>query len=108
MNKVWNWLITRLGIADLRIKQAMTQRHCHALQEKIDDFSELINVGVDVGYHDSWSVVCIRGNKDYIQFYKLPSSDIMEIQRFLKRYARSNKIIDSPPSYLELTHYERR
>jgi len=60
-------------------------------------FEEIIDVGADVHERsDSWAVVCIDGKQSYVKFVRLEKSNIREISDFLKRYERSNKVIDTP------------
>ena len=96
----WNYLILHLGIHDIRSKQYGTQKHCHVLDDRLKLIENTVKIGVDVAQreHDSWAVICIHGKQDYVQFIKLPSNDIQEIQRFISRFKKEyNVVVDCPP-----------
>ena len=67
------------------------------IKEENKMLMDVINVGVDVHYkHDSWAVVCIDGQPEYIKFLRLPAKDIREIKYFLRQYKNNYMIIDDP------------
>jgi hypothetical protein len=67
------------------------------LRDDQDRLMRSLNVGIDVHYKtDSWYVICIDGNPSIVKFGALPKEDIREINRFLKQFERSNRVIDDP------------
>ena len=61
-------------------------------------YQQITNVGVDVDYYgkNSWAVICIDGHPEYVKFVDLKESEARDIENFLRRFERSNIVIDSP------------
>ena len=64
----------------------------------VSNLLQNIDISVDLHkYAPSWAVISIQGQKsDYIKFVDLGQRDIIEIQRFLRRFDRSKRKIDAP------------
>lgn len=64
--------------------------------------TQLVDIGVDVGFHTeehSWAVICIAGKQEYVKFLPLNSSDARDVLRFLKQFEYSKRIVDSPIAF---------
>ena len=68
----------------------------------------LLDIGTDIGFREdhSWAVVCIKGKPEYVKFMPLDSGETREVINFLKRYERSNHIIDSPLAFRSIIKNE--
>ena len=68
----------------------------------------LLDIGTDIGFREdhSWAVVCIKGKPEYVKFMPLDSGETREVINFLKRYERSNHIIDSPLAFRNIIKNE--
>ena len=68
----------------------------------------LLDVGTDMGFRDdhSWAVVCVKGKPEYVKFVSLEHKDTREIIDFLKRYDKSNHVIDSPFAFRDMIRKE--
>lgn len=68
------------------------------VQNQIHNINQLCSIGVDVSVRDNrnWAVICIEGKPNFVKFVDLSRSDIMEVQRFLKQFEGSNRIVDAP------------
>lgn len=73
-------------------------RTCEQLR---DVCTPLLDVGTDIGFGQdhSWAVVCVKGKPEYVKFIPLDGKDTRQIISFLKRYEKSNNVIDSPLAY---------
>lgn len=75
-----------------------------SLEESLKNVLDNIDISVDVHefhkYSNSWAVISIQGQKsDYIKFVDLSSSDVYEIQQFLRRFERNKNVkIDASPN----------
>lgn len=104
--KKWiiNWLFKKqLKEIEETLQCAKTElRLIQDKQKQVNNLLGNIDVSVDVHMHSSsWACISIQGERsDYIKFVDLGTSDIREIERFLKRYERNQNPhkIDSPPS----------
>jgi hypothetical protein len=84
--------------AAAKVEQAI--RHYLYTEKKIENIFENLDVSVDVHqYSPSWAVISLQGEKtDYVKFVTLKNSDIREIQGFLKKFDRMDRIkIDATP-----------
>ena len=75
-----------------------------AAQHEFNESRELINsmmdVGVDVCYYEqSWAVVCVQGHPEYVKFMPLSSNDARSLLEFLKRFRKSNVVVDAPMGF---------
>ena len=64
--------------------------------------TQLVDIGVDVGFHTeehSWAVICIAGKQEYVKFLPLNSGDARDVLRFLKQFEYSRRIVDSPIAF---------
>ena len=64
--------------------------------------TQLVDIGVDVGFHTeehSWAVICIAGKQEYVKFLPLNSGDARDVLRFLKQFEYSRQVIDSPIAF---------
>lgn len=68
--------------------------------ERLHKIERLYKVAIDANppeYGESWAVICIKGNPEYVRFVKFKRNDIREIQRFLSQFeAKSQHIRDVP------------
>jgi len=91
--RFWNWLLKNLGIHELR------QRH-FKLENRTKFLEGLVKVGVDIHVQsDSWVVFCIDGKQTYVEFFRLPKSELREIQLLLRDMKKRFGYIkvDTPP-----------
>lgn len=75
-----------------------------AAQHEFNESRELVNsimdVGMDVNYYDqSWAVICIQGHPEYVKFMSLTSNDARSLLDFLKRFRKSNIVVDAPMGF---------
>ena len=71
--------------------------------------TQLVDIGVDVGFHTeehSWAVICIAGKQEYVKFLPLNSGDARDVLRFLKQFEYSRQIIDSPLAFKNILKNE--
>ena len=64
--------------------------------------TQLVDIGVDVGFHTeehSWAVICIAGHPEYVKFLPLETRDARDVLRFLKQFEYSRQVIDSPIAF---------
>lgn len=64
--------------------------------------TQLVDIGVDVGFHTeehSWAVICIAGKQEYVKFLPLETRDARDVLRFLKQFQYSRQVIDSPIAF---------
>lgn len=64
--------------------------------------TQLVDVGVDVGFHTeehSWAVVCIAGHPEYVKFLPLAYRDAKSVLDFLKQFQYSRQVVDSPLAF---------
>lgn len=68
------------------------------IQSQIHNINQLYSVGVDVGIRDhrNWAVICIEGKPNYVRFVDLGRNEVREVQRFLKQFEGSNRMVDAP------------
>ena len=68
--------------------------------------TQLVDIGVDVGFHSedhSWAVICIEGHPEYVKkFLPLNSGDARDVLRFLKQFEYSKRIVDSPIAFKDM------
>lgn len=64
--------------------------------------TQLVDIGVDVGFHSedhSWAVICIEGHPEYVKFLPLNHGDARDVLIFLKQFEYSKRIVDSPIAF---------
>ena len=64
--------------------------------------TQLVDIGVDVGFHTeehSWAVICIAGKPEYVKFLPLTHRDARGVLDFLKQFQYSRQVIDSPIAF---------
>ena len=87
----------RFGLASVQLDNAVKEvEECRKL------VSQLVDIGVDVGFHTSdhsWAVICVAGRPEYVKFLPLNGEDTREVINFLKRFQDSHRIIDSPIAF---------
>jgi len=101
MNKIKQLLkkLVRWALQDEINKLNIYTNENYAMYKKLNGMLENIDASVDYHhqYGASWAVISLQGKTfDYIKFVDLGNSDIMEIQRFLRRYDRTK--VDAAPS----------
>ena len=106
-NKLRNWLfkeeLNKLNLIERELDQSLETNV--QLQKLI---TPLLDVGTDIGFRDdhSWAVVCVKGKPEYVKFVSLEHKDTREIINFLKRYDKSNHVIDSPFAFRDMIRKE--
>jgi hypothetical protein len=95
---VKNFILRWLGIEKLYLKYGEVCRRCDVQEKEIRQLKSLIQVGVDFSPkgNDSWAVLCLAGNKDYVAFFNLQNKDVRDISMFLRQYEKQNVLIDLP------------
>lgn len=99
--KIKDWLREEVFKEDIDSIKSMKLQCENTLNEvnKIKSlYQQITNVGVDVDYYgkNSWAVICIDGHPEYVKFVDLKESEARDIENFLRRFERSNIVIDSP------------
>lgn len=127
-NKLRNWLfkeeLDKINYIERELNQSLERLRLSTIQaEKANELSKeshdtniqlqklvipLLDIGTDIGFREdhSWAVVCIKGKPEYVKFMPLNSGETREVINFLKRYERSNHIIDSPLSFRNIIRNE--
>lgn len=99
--KIKDWLREEVFKEDIDNIKSMKLQCENTLNEvnKIKSlYQQITNVGVDVDYYgkNSWAVICIDGHPEYVKFVDLKESEARDIENFLRRFERSNIVVDSP------------
>ena len=106
--KIKKWLREEVFKEELKTLELMNSRCTYAVHQSDHALNEveemkllyqsITNVSVDVDYHgkNSWAVICIDGHPEYVKFVDLSGSEARDIENFLKRFERSNVVVDSP------------
>lgn len=99
--KIKDWLREEVFKEDIDSIKSMKLECKNTLNEvnKIKSlYQQITNVGVDVDYYgkNSWAVICIDGHPEYVKFVDLKESEARDIENFLRRFERSNIVVDSP------------
>ena len=118
--KLKRWLLEEelQDIRQMRLNLANVQHNYeHAMEEVVlarnsyydaktsytiarDMVARCLDMGVDIGVRDrSWAVVCIGGKVETVRFMRLNDENAKEIRMFLRHFAASNLIVDTPISY---------
>lgn len=127
-NKLRNWLfkeeLNKLNLIERELDQSLERLRLATIQAgKANELSKesyetnvqlqklitpLLDVGTDIGFRDehSWAVVCVKGKPEYVKFVSLEHKDTREIIDFLKRYDKSNHVIDSPFAFRDMIRKE--
>lgn len=127
-NKLRNWLfkeeLDKINYIERELNQSLERLRLSTIQaEKANELSKeshdtniqlqrlvtpLLDTGTDIGFREehSWAVVCIKGKPEYVKFMPLNSGETREVINFLKRYERSNHIIDSPLAFRNIIRNE--
>lgn len=106
IKKFFKWLFkSELQELHIQINNSKEQYNKIAsLEKSLKNVLDNIDISVDVHkfhkHSNSWAVISIQGQKsDYIKFVDLGSSDIYEIQQFLRRFERNRNVkIDASPN----------
>lgn len=85
-------------------------------EKRISKFLDSMDVSVDIQddrgqRSSSWAVISIQGYRsDFVKFVDLSTRDIMEIERFLRQFDRSNRrpTIDCSPRTSDYLRIDRR
>jgi len=101
--RLYNWLIGDVILSILKENEKMNQLikqqgiGYNQVMKDLNLVKSNCNIGVDVHERsDSWAVVCVNGNKDYVNFVRLSSEDAREVRCFLKRFEKSNVTVNVP------------
>mgnify|MGYP004667062445 CR=1 FL=1 len=99
--KVKDWLREEVFKEELSSIKSM-KLQCENTLNKVNEmkslYQQITNVGVDVDYHgkNSWAVICIDGHSEYVKFVDLKGFEARDIENFLRRFEKSNIVVDSP------------
>lgn len=126
--KLRNWLfkeeLNKINFIEKELNQSLERLRLSTIRaEKANELSKesydtnvqlqrlitpLLDIGTDIGFREdhSWAVVCIKGKPEYVKFMPLDSGETREVINFLKRYERSNHIIDSPLAFRNIIKNE--
>lgn len=109
MKRITNWIKKTLGITRIEeenkaLKGTVANQSDMLMQlnKHIDNIEEKFQIGVDISMHpgDSWAVICIEGKQqDTVRFMALGSSEIREIEKFLRQFDRNRRMMDTPMQY---------
>jgi len=120
-----NWIKEKLGINalvtelnTLREKQHQLDKESYSARVDIDELQRnqhivlneqhvlmgILNTGFDVvppdrthRYGHGWAVINIAGKPEYTQFYDLNPSNASELVSILRKFKKTNRVIDTPP-----------
>ena len=91
------WIRHILGITNLENIASAALRKANIAEDGFRQLQKLVQVGVDVGYHDgSWAVICIAGKSEYVNFVNLGREDVQRVRQFLRQFEGSQRTIDLP------------
>ena len=120
-----NWIKEKLGINGLvKEVEALRERALYLDKELVDakldihglqmmqrivlDEQKLLmgilNTGFDVvpdntgRYGYGWAVINIAGKPEYTQFYDLNPNNAGELASILRKFKKTNRVVDTPPS----------
>lgn len=107
--KIKDWLreeVFKEELSSIKFMKLQCKNTLNEVNEMKSLHQRITNVGVDVDYHgkNSWAVVCIDGHPEYVKFVDLKESEARDIENFLRRFERSNIVVDSPVRVNCLNH----
>lgn len=99
--KIKNWFreeVFKEELDSIKSMKLQCKNTLNEVNEMKSLYQQITNVGVDVDYHDknSWAVICIDGHPEYVKFVDLRESEARDIKNFLRRFEKSNVVVDSP------------
>ena len=99
-----DWFKNRANDAYMSSERAKLsyQRSEKEVEECRKLLTQLVDIGVDVGFHTeehSWAVICIAGYPEYVKFLPLTHRDARGVLDFLKQFQYSRQVIDSPIAF---------
>lgn len=99
--KIKNWLreeVFKEELGSIKSMKLQCKNTLNEVNEMKSLYQQITNIGVDVDCHDknSWAIVCIDGHPEYIKFVDLKGSEARDIENFLRRFEKSNVVVDSP------------
>jgi len=86
------WIRKKLGIDSITLSVSN-------MSNRLERIESLVKIGVDYHYKDeSWAVICIAGNPEYVQFRRLKNNDARTLLHILKDMNTqfTPPIIDAP------------
>lgn len=101
-----SWIRLKLGILFLEARCDTYEKQIRNLKADLlkneDELTLLRNtlkVGVDYHEHisQSWAIVCVAGQTEYIKLFTFPQKDARVIRDFLKAFEYRNVVIDKGP-----------
>ena len=94
---ILQWIRRVLGIDSLERLASQALSNANDGIDGVRQLQKLVQVGVDVGYHNgSWAVICIAGKSEYVNFVNLGREDVQRVRQFLRQFEGSQRTIDLP------------
>ncbi len=85
--------ISRLAIEAAQKTTAKSEKLNATGENLIKQFNLSIDANV---YGKSWAVFSVNGKQTLVHFAELPHDDLQFIERFLQRFAGTNRAVDAP------------
>lgn len=106
MNKFKQALRKWLGVDDELQKQVnnLSRRITNQSAEidRLNRIHDLLQIGTDIHVNsavtrdESWAVICLKGNPEYVKFVDLRNKDVHHIVRMLRDFEGKSMTIDAP------------
>jgi len=79
-----------------------------ALRERNEFILKNFQIAVDHNPYEnqSWAVVCINGQPQYVNFLTLRNHEAHEIMRYLRHYDKGSVVVDSPHRTMKLDTFK--
>ncbi|UUV46762.1 hypothetical protein [Bacillus phage vB_BanS-Thrax4] len=79
-----------------------------ALRERNEFILKNFQIAVDHNPYEnqSWAVVCINGQPQYVNFLTLRNHEAHEIMRYLRNYDKGSMVVDSPHRTMKLDTFK--
>ncbi|UGO47971.1 hypothetical protein PQE72_gp157 [Bacillus phage vB_BanS_Skywalker] len=92
-------------LVDEHLKLEDTNR---ALRERNEFILKNFQIAVDHNPYEnqSWAVVCINGQPQYVNFLTLRHHEAHEIMRYLRHYDKGSMVVDSPHRTMKLDTFK--
>lgn len=101
LKRIFNWIFSD-ELEELKKKSKDLQsakNKVKNLEDRLENILDCVGIGADINpsrYSPSWAVICVQGKpNNYVQFVSLDVGNVMEIERFLRRF-ETRSVIDVP------------
>jgi hypothetical protein len=78
------------------------------IEVRLNSVLKLVKTDIDCNLRtNSWAVISIEGNRQFVEIYKMPNKDLQSLLEFLRRFDRMNvENIDAPYSSKDIIYKE--